>query len=160
MIIAVIGGRECSQEEFEMAREVGREIARRGAMLVCGGLGGIMEAAAMGAFEENGVTIGILPGRDPRQANPYIKIPIPTNLGFARNVIVVLSGQAVIAVGGSYGTLSEIALALAHGIPVVGLKTWSFSRDGKADPGIVYARTPSEAVSLAIAAIQEGRCTP
>lgn len=159
MIIAVIGGKECTGEEFALAREVGREIAQRGAMLVCGGLGGIMEAAARGAWEMGGITIGILPGKDPGEANPYIKIPIPTNLGLARNVIVVLSGRAVIAIGGGYGTLSEIALALGHGIPVVGLKTWSFSRNREAAPGIIYATTPAEAVTLAFRAVQEGRCT-
>jgi hypothetical protein len=148
--IGVIGGGQCSDEEGKMAEEVGREIAKRGAILVCGGLGGVMEAAARGAEAEGGKTIGILPGSQREQANPYIQIPIVTNLGHARNIIVVLSSQAVIAIGGSYGTLSEIAFALQHNIPVIGLKTWSISKQGKEDTSIILATTPKEAVEKAL----------
>ena len=122
-IIAVIGGSQPSAEEARLAEEVGRELARQGATLVCGGLGGVMEAACRGASSVGGVTIGILPGDSPEAANPYVQIPIVTGMGYARNISVVKSAQAVIAVGGSYGTLSEIAHARQGGIPVIGLNT-------------------------------------
>ena len=149
-IIAVIGGGQCSKEEAQLAEEVGREIARQGAILVCGGLGGIMEAACRGASSEGGVTIGILPGDSYQAANPYIQIPIVTGMGHARNVIVVKSARAVIAVGGNYGTLSEISHALQSGIPVIGLTTWSLSRNGQQDNSIIPAQSPVEAVNKAL----------
>src|SRR4030042_7032865 len=111
IFIAVIGASHCSAEEAANAESVGRELAKRGVGVICGGLGGVMEAVCRGAAAEGGLTIGILPGDSPRDANPYVKIPIVTGLGYARNSIVVKSPQAVIAVGGSYGTLSEIAFA-------------------------------------------------
>ncbi len=149
-IIAVIGGSQASPDEVRLAEEVGRELARQGATLVCGGLGGVMEAACRGASDEGGVTIGILPGDSPEAANPYVEIPIVTGIGYARNVSVVKSAQAVIAVGGSYGTLSEIAHALQGGIPLIGLRTWSISRNGQPDASIVRAESPAEAVELAL----------
>ena len=111
-MISVIGGEACGPEALETAEKVGREIARRGATLVCGGRGGVMEAACRGAREAGGHTIGIMPGRGHEDSppNPYVEFPIFTGMGFARNVMVVLSGDAVIAIDGSYGTLSEIAL--------------------------------------------------
>ena len=148
--IAVIGGGECSAKEAELAEEVGREIARRGTILVCGGLSGVMEAACKGASSEGGVTIGILPGDSRKQANRYVQIPIVTGLGYARNVIVVKSAQAVIAIGGSYGTLSEISHALQSNIPVIGLNTWSFSKDGRVDKSIIRAKNAIEAVKKAL----------
>jgi len=148
--IAVIGGSDCSAQEARLAEEVGRELARQGAILVCGGLGGVMAAACKGASSEGGMTIGILPGGSRQAANPYVQIPIVTNLGEARNVIVVKSAQAVIAIAGSYGTLSEIGLALRSGIPVIGLNTWSLSRDGKPDNSIIQAQNPADAVSKAL----------
>ena len=150
LIIAVIGAREPSIEETGLAEEVGREIARQGATLVCGGLGGIMEAACRGAAYEGGITIGVLPGDDPEAANPHVQIPIATGMGYARNVVVVRSAKAVIAVGGNYGTLSEIAYALAGNIPVIGLHTWSISRDGIKDDSIIYVQSPHEAVKKAL----------
>ena len=150
IIIAVIGAREPSPEEARLAEEVGKEIARQGAALVCGGLSGIMEAACRGAAGEGGITIGILPGDDPDAANTHVQIPIATGMGYARNVVVVRSAKAVIAVGGSYGTLSEIAYALAGNIPVIGLNTWSISREGKQDESILYVQSPSEAVKKAL----------
>ncbi len=153
--IAVIGGSECSPQEAKLAEEIGRELARQGAILVCGGLGGIMEAACKGANSQGGVTIGILPGGNGKAANPYVQIPIVTNLGEARNVVVVKSAQAVIAIGGSYGTLSEIGHALRNGIPVIGLNTWSLSRKGHLDSSIIPAQNPAEAVSKAIKLITE-----
>jgi len=148
--IAVIGGGQCSKEETRLAEEVGRQLAKRGAILVCGGLGGIMEAACKGASLEGGTTIGILPGDRSQTANPYVQIPIVTGLGEARNVIVVKSAQAVIAIGGSYGTLSEISHALQSGIPVIGLNTWSLSRNGQQDKSIIPAQSPTEAVDKAL----------
>jgi hypothetical protein len=148
--IAVIGGGQCSKEEAKLAEEVGRQLARRGAVLVCGGLGGIMGAACKGASLEGGTTIGILPGERSQAANPYVQIPIVTGLGEARNVIVVKSAQAVIAIGGSYGTLSEISHALKNGIPVIGLNTWSLSRNGRKDKSIIPAQSPAEAVDKAL----------
>jgi uncharacterized protein (TIGR00725 family) len=151
--IAVIGSGKVIPRELELAETVGREIARRGAILVCGGLGGVMEAACKGARLENGITIGILPGDKRETANPYVQIPIVTGLGPARNVIVVKSAQAVIAVGGSYGTLSEIGHALQNGIPVVGLRTWAISRDNHPAPDIITVNDPVEAVDIALSLI-------
>ena len=148
--VAVIGGGQPSREEARLAEEVGRELARRGAILVCGGLGGVMEAACKGASSEGGTTIGILPGDDSQAANPYVQIPIVTGLGYARNIAVVKSAQAVIAIGGSYGTLSEISHALQSGIPVIGLNTWSLSRNNQQDNSIIPAQNATEAVDKAL----------
>jgi hypothetical protein len=148
--IAVIGGSQCSKEEARLAEEVGRRLARKGAILVCGGLGGIMKAACKGASEAGGITIGILPGDNRQSANPYVQVPIVTGLGEGRNVIVVKSVQAVIAIGGSYGTLSEISYALKNGIPVIGLNTWSLARNGRQDKSIIPAQSPAEAVNKAL----------
>ena len=149
-LVAVIGGSDPTAREAQLAEEVGRELARRGAALVCGGLGGVMEAACRGAGTEGGLTIGILPGTGTEAANPHVQIPIATGLGYARNMAVVKSARAVIAVGGSYGTLSEIAYALQDGIPVVGLDTWSIARRGETDGSIIPAQSPTEAVELAL----------
>ena len=149
-IIAVIGGSQCSKEEAKIAEEVGRELARRGAILVCGGLGGVMEAACKGAQSQGGLTIGILPGNSRQSANPYVQIPIVTGIGDARNIAVVKSAQAVIAIDGSYGTLSEISHALQSGIPVIGLNTWSLSRNSKQDNSIILAQNATEAVDKAL----------
>jgi uncharacterized protein (TIGR00725 family) len=154
IFIAVIGGGDCSPQESSLAEEVGGEIARKGAVLVCGGLGGVMEAACRGASREGGLTIGVLPGENRQTANPYVQIPIVTGLGYARNVAVVKSAQAVIAIDGSYGTLSEISHALQSGIPVIGLNTWSLSINGQADNTIIPADNPQDAVSKAIALIK------
>jgi len=148
--VAVIGGSQCSKKEAKLAEEVGRQLARRGAILVCGGLGGIMKAACKGASAEGGTTIGIIPSNDRQAANQYVQIPIVTGLGEARNVIVVKSAQAVIAVGGSYGTLSEISYALKNGIPVIGLNTWSLAQNGRQDKSIIAAQSPAEAVAKAL----------
>ena len=150
IIIAVIGGSKCSRREAELAEEVGRELARQDAVLVCGGLGGVMEATCQGASSEGGLTIGILPGGNRQAANPYVQIPIVTNLGEARNVVVVKSARAVIAIGGGYGTLSEIGHALRNGIPVIGLNTWSLSRNDQPDSSIIVTQNPAEAVNKAL----------
>ena len=154
-IIAVIGGEHASPEDLSLAEEIGRELARQGATLVCGGLGGIMEAACKGASSEGGVTIGILPGNNHRQANPYVRIPIVTNIGYARNIIVVQTARAVIAIDGSYGTLSEIAHARQLNIPVIGLNTWVLSKDNQQDDSIIRAKTPTEAVKQALEAASD-----
>ena len=148
--IAVIGGGQPSPQEAQLAEAVGRELAVRGAILVCGGLGGVMEAACKGAQSEGGVTIGILPGESRQAANPYVQIPIVTGIGYARNLALVKSAQAVIAIGGSYGTLSEISHALQSGIPVIGLNTWSLFRNGQQDNSIILAQNPTEAVNKAL----------
>jgi len=154
VFIGVIGGSEVSPQIAELAEEVGREIARHGAVLVCGGLGGVMEAACRGAKSEDGLTIGILPGDNRQDANPHVQIPIVTGIGYARNVAVVKSAQVVIAIDGSYGTLSEISHALQSGIPVIGLNTWSFSIDGWADNNIIRVKNPRDAVDKAMALIK------
>jgi hypothetical protein len=148
--IAVIGASDPTSEEASLAEEVGRELARKKAVLVCGGLGGIMEAACKGASAENGLTVGILPGGNRQKANSYVQVPIVTNLGEARNVIVVKSAEAVIAIGGGYGTLSEIGHALRNGTPVIGLNTWSLSRNGQADNSIILVQNPVDAVNKAL----------
>jgi uncharacterized protein (TIGR00725 family) len=142
--IGVIGAGQCSQETGLVAEAVGREIAKQGAILVCGGLGGVMEASARGAQQVGGMTIGILPGFSSEDANPFITVPIVTGLSHARNVLVVRSSQALIAVEGGYGTLSEVAIALTLGKPVIGLDTWDVSRE------IIMVATPEEAVKKAI----------
>ena len=149
-LVAVIGASQCTPKEAGVAEEEGRELARRGAVLVCGGLGGVREAACRGASKAGGRTIGILPGNSPEDANPFVQFPIVTGMGHARNVIVVKSARAAIAIGGSYGTLSEIAHALQNHIPVVGLGTWELARNGREDTSIVPATTPQEAVEKAL----------
>jgi uncharacterized protein (TIGR00725 family) len=154
MMVAVIGDGFCSAETSLLAEEVGRLLAENGATVVCGGLGGVMEAACRGAKDAGGLTIGVLPGRRRRDANRYVDIPIVTGMGEARNIIVVSSGQSVIAVSGGFGTLSEIAHALKLGIPVVGLGTWQLSRRGWKEPkGIAQATDPADAVQKALALV-------
>jgi len=148
--IAVIGGSECSPQELQLAEEVGRELACQGAVLICGGLAGVMTAVCKGASEEGGITIGILPGDNRQMANPYVQIPIATGTGYARNIAVVKSAQAVIAIDGSYGTLTEIAYALQSGIPVIGLNTWTLSKDGQPDNAIIPAQNAADAVTKAL----------
>jgi len=149
MIIAVIGNSSCSPEEAKLAETVGELLAQRGVIIICGGLGGVMEAVCRGARSKDGLTVGILPGGDPSSANPWVSIPVVTGIGEARNVAVVKSSQAVIAIGGSYGTLSEIAHALKSGIPVIGLHTWSLSRNGQEDSSIIEVHDAKEAVDKA-----------
>lgn len=141
--IGVIGASETSTELYEFAVSVGREIAKRNCILICGGLTGIMEGASKGAKLEGGTTVGILPGYSINEANHYIDIPIVTGLSHGRNIIVVRSSNAIISIAGSYGTLSEIAFALTLNIPVVGINTWEVSSD------IISASTPKEAVDMA-----------
>ena len=151
MNVAIIGGHSCSTDIAKVAEEAGRAIAQMGHTLICGGLGGVMEAACRGAKSVGGKTIGILPGHNKDEANPYVDLPIVTGLGEARNAIVVRTADAVVAISGGYGTLSEIGLALKMGRPVVGLGTWELGRPGEPMEAVVRARTPQEAVALALA---------
>lgn len=149
--IGVMGPSACPGETLALARRVGQLIAQAGGIVVCGGGRGVMEAAARGAQEAGGLTIGILPGDDASEANPYVDLPVVTGLGNARNAINVLTSQAIIAIGGASGTLSEIALALKCGRPVVGLKTWTLTPpENQEPPSIHYASTPEEAVAVAL----------
>ena len=148
--LAVIGGGEASGEIAHLAREVGREAARRGMVLLCGGLGGVMAAAAQGAQEEGGISLGILPNGDRSRANPYLTYSLPTNLGHARNVLIAHAADALIAVDGGHGTISEAAIALKLSKPVIALEvSWDL-------PGLKKAATPREAVDLAWKAIGGG----
>jgi uncharacterized protein (TIGR00725 family) len=122
--ISVVGGSDADEESLAIARAVGEVIGTRDAVLICGGLGGIMEAAARGAKEKGGVTVGIIPDYHINSANPFIDIVIPSGLGHARNVVVAASGEIVIALAGSHGTRSEISVALILGKPVLGIKAW------------------------------------
>jgi uncharacterized protein (TIGR00725 family) len=148
--VAVIGPSQAAPHELERAEAVGHALAQRGAVLICGGLGGAMEAACRGAKAGGGTTVGILPGSDRSAANGYVDVAVATGLGEARNAIVARTADAVIAVGGAWGTLSEIALALAAGVRVVGLDTWELARGGEPASGIVVAGTPQQAVELAL----------
>jgi uncharacterized protein (TIGR00725 family) len=153
--IAVIGNSKASAQEIKLAEAIGREIAKNGAVLVCGGLDGVMKAACRGAVSEGGLTIGILPGTSRTDANEYVQIPVVTGIGFARNIIVVKSAQAVIAVGGGYGTLTEIGYALKSGLPVIGLGTWKLSNKDKTDDAIIRADNAADAVAIALEMISD-----
>jgi uncharacterized protein (TIGR00725 family) len=143
-MITVIGGGSCGRETAELAFRVGAAVAERGAVVVCGGLGGVMEAACRGAIGAGGLTVGVLPGENVDDANEFVSVPIATGMGHARNVINVRTGSAVVALAGACGTLSEIALALAMGIPVVAVGAWSDI------DGVHVVDDPEQAVMLAI----------
>jgi len=149
MYISVIGGSKCSKEIYELAYEVGREIAKRKAILVCGGLSGVMDASAKGAKEAGGITVGILRGDTRVGASKYLDVSIPTGMGEARNVLVVKAADAVIAIGGEYGTLSEIAHSLKMNTPVIGLETWDIGEDEFGKTRIIKADDPISAVEKA-----------
>ncbi|MCG9479856.1 MAG: TIGR00725 family protein [Actinomycetia bacterium] len=151
--ISVIGGSRIKPGSpvYNAAFKVGQNIASSGAILVCGGLTGVMEAACRGAKDKGGLTIGILPSTDKASANQWVDIPIPTGLGYARNSLVVLSGDAVIAIDGADGTLSEIGYALTFSKPLIGLNTWNIEPCGSvAAPRIIPAASPAEAVAKAM----------
>ncbi|MFV9505268.1 MAG: TIGR00725 family protein [Oscillochloridaceae bacterium umkhey_bin13] len=145
-VIAVCGSGAEDAHLNTQAEAVGRLIAQRGATLICGGLGGVMAAACRGASQAGGLTVGILPSADPTTANPHVQVAVATGLGHARNAIIVQSAAAVIAIGGEYGTLSEIALARKVGRPVVGLDSWPLG-----EPHLTTAGDPETAVALAFA---------
>ncbi|HEX2017033.1 MAG TPA: TIGR00725 family protein [Solirubrobacteraceae bacterium] len=152
--IAVVGpDTGALPSELESAEAVGAGLARAGAVLVCGGLGGVMEAACRGARAEGGLTVGILPGQDRSSANPHVQVAIPTGMGELRNGLVVRAADALIAIGGAYGTLSEVALALKGGLAVVGLGTWELSRQGRTDRAVLRVAGADQAVALALRAV-------
>src|SRR5690242_4452077 len=148
--IAIAGPGEAAPWELEAAEEAGAAVAEAGCGLVCGGLGGVMEAACRGARSRGGLTVGLLPGTDRDVANGWVVVALPTGLGEARNALVVRAADVVVAIGGGWGTLSEIALALKAGIPVVGVGTWEPSLAGGAVPGVVAVDDPRAAVAEAL----------
>jgi uncharacterized protein (TIGR00725 family) len=150
--VAVIGPGTADAATAAAAEEIGRRLGEAGAAIVCGGLGGVMEAACRGARSAGAPTIGLLPGDDPDAANRWVETAIPTGLGELRNGLVVRAADAVVAVGGAYGTLSEIALALRAGLVVVGLGTWELAQGGRVDDRILRAASPAEAAALALRA--------
>ena len=139
MNIAVIGGSACSKRIYQIAQKTGELIAQENWTLICGGLSGVMEAACKGAKTKNGVSVGILPGDNPRQANQYVKVKIPTGLGYARNILVIRASDAIIAIDGKYGTLSEISFALNEEKPIYGIDTWDIR-------GVKKVSGPQEAI--------------
>ncbi len=149
-VVSVIGAGACTDEQAQLAEEVGRLLAENGVVLVCGGRGGVMEAACRGAQEGGGIAIGLLPGSDVSDGNPFLTVALPTGLGHARNALVALAGSSVISIGGGSGTLSEIGLALKAGRRVITLKSWSM-KDYRDEPApVIAAETPAEAVALAL----------
>jgi len=142
--IGVIGAGECSTEIYGIAYEVGCLVGQNEWVLVCGGLGGVMEGAAKGCFENGGITVGILPSTEKRSANPFVTLAFPTGMGEARNVLIVRASDVVIAIAGGYGTLSEIGLALKIGRPVIGLGTWQDI------DGVDYVETPDQAINMVV----------
>ena len=150
IMIAVIGESDPPPELVALAEAVGAAIAAAGVVLVCGGLGGVIEAACPGAKGRGGTSIGILPGTRREDANRYVTYPLPTGLGHVRNLLVVRTAQAVIAIGGKYGTLSEIAFAKIDGTPVIGLQTWELKRQGLPDGPIQQAADAKQAVAMAL----------
>jgi len=145
--IGVIGGGKVGRELYSLAEELGRIVGSRGAVVVCGGLGGVMEAACKGAKSAGGLTVGILPGSDRSDANEYVEIAVPTGMGHARNVLIAAASDCLVAVGGEFGTLSEIAIARKLGKPVGVLDPWDFVGPGKWSEGLVWGSDPSEVLS-------------
>jgi uncharacterized protein (TIGR00725 family) len=148
--VGVVGPAGASPEEEATAEAVGRLLGERGAIVVCGGLGGVMAAACRGARGAGGTTVGILPGEDRSAANEWVDVAVPTGLGEARNALVVRAADAMIAIGGEFGTLSEVALALKTGVPVVGIGTWTLDRPGGVTDPILRATDANEAVEIAL----------
>jgi uncharacterized protein (TIGR00725 family) len=151
--VAVIGPGEASAAEEALAERVGAGLAEAGAILVCGGLGGVMQAACKGAAERGGRTVGLLPGRDRAAGNPYLTVALPTGLGELRNGLVVGTADAVIAVGGGWGTLSEMGLAMKAGKPVIVVAGWAIQPPDPALTWYITAGTPDDAVIAALAAV-------
>lgn len=142
--IGVIGAGECSKDIYALSEEVGSLVGKNGWLLICGGLGGVMEGVAKGCYRANGITVGILPGENKAAANQFINLPIPTGMGEGRNLLVVRASDIIIAISSGYGTLSEIGLALKIGKPLIGLKTWPNI------DGIDYVETPQKAIEKVI----------
>src|SRR5436190_9973847 len=148
--VAVCGPDPCTREVAGQAEDVGRFLARAGAVVVCGGHGGVMGSASKGAAEAGGTVIGILPGSSRTEGNPYLTVSISTGMGEMRNALIVRSADALIAIAGEFGTLSEIALALKIGVPVVGLGTWELAKSGRKAQPFAEVETPEEAVQQAL----------
>lgn len=148
--VAVSGPGDATDDEARIAEEVGRRLVERGAVVVCGGLGGVMDAAARGARAAGGLAIGILPGDARSGSSPHLTAAIPTGMGEARNALLVRAADAVIAISGEFGTLSEIALALKMGKPVVGLHTWELRKPDRTVDVVIRAKSAEEAVDLAL----------
>lgn len=149
-LIAVVGPGRADARLLDAAEQIGAALARGGAGVVCGGLGGVMEAACRGAKRLGGLTVGLLPGSDRSEANPHVDVALPTGMGEARNLLVVRAADVVIAVGGEYGTLSEIALALKTSTPVIGLWTWELHKDGRPREAFGVAVDPAQAAARAL----------
>ena len=157
-IVGVIGSTKADPDILRLAEDVGSEIAKRGAAVVCGGLGGVMEAVCRGARREGGLTIGIIPSDEKNDANPYVQIPIVTGMGMGRNVMLVKTADVIIAVGGEFGTLSEIAHALNIGKKVIGVRTWELEKArGRPIPNLIVASDPKQAVDIAMNSISAQR---
>jgi uncharacterized protein (TIGR00725 family) len=153
-LVAVCGESDPQTSLADVAFELGRGIAQRDAVLICGGLTGVMEHAARGARAAGGLTIGLLPGDDPDEANEYVQVAIATGLGHARNAILARTADGVVAVGGGLGTLSEIALALRNGRPTIGIQTWRFDRDRRTEPELPIAANPKDALDWLFSRIE------
>jgi uncharacterized protein (TIGR00725 family) len=153
-LVAVCGESDPQTSLADLAFELGRGIAQRDAVLICGGLTGVMEHAARGARAAGGLTIGLLPGDDPDEANDYVHVAIATGLGHARNAILARTADGVIALGGGLGTLSEIALALRNGRPTIGIQTWRFDRDRRTEPELPIAANPKDALDWLFSRIE------
>jgi hypothetical protein len=147
-IVGVIGSATCDEATARIAEEVGRRLAEQHVVVLTGGRGGVMEAASRGAKQAGGLTIGLLPGAEPAEANPYVDVPLATGLSDARNAVVARASEVLIAIAGEYGTLSEIALALKMGRRVVGLGTWAIARD------VLVVETPLQAVAKTVEYLQ------
>jgi uncharacterized protein (TIGR00725 family) len=155
--VGVIGPDPASGDVAKQAEEVGRLLAQAGAIVVCGGLGGVMEAASRGVAAEGGTSIGLLPGTSRAEANPHLTLSIPTGMGEMRNALVVRASDVLIAVAGEFGTLSEIAFALKTGVPVVGLDTWELAKRGRRVEPVIVAESPEQAVREALRLAQVAR---
>jgi uncharacterized protein (TIGR00725 family) len=155
-LVAVCGESDPQTSLADLAFELGRGIAERDAVLVCGGLTGVMEHAARGAQAAGGLTVGLLPGDDPDEANQYIQLAIATGLGRARNAVLARSADGVVAIGGGLGTLSEIALALRDGRPTIGIQTWRFDRPGRTEPELPVAESVHDALDWLFARMARG----
>ena len=154
--VGVIGASEADDQLCAVAEEVGRELASRGAAVICGGLTGVMEAVCKGAQEANGMTIGVIPSDRKEDANPHVQIPIVTGIGVARNAIITRTADVVIAVGGQFGTLSEIGYALSMGKTVVAIDSWRLERATERPiVGLVHAAGPKEAVDIALESVRK-----
>ncbi len=149
--ISVVGGSSADEEHYDLAYSAGKKLAEKGAVVICGGLTGIMEAVAKGVKDNGGISVGILPGEKISDANPYITVAIPTGIGFARNFLVVRGGEAVIAIDGASGTMSELYFALSSGRSVIGLGKVAYLEAGNHSGKYIHASSPSEAVETALA---------